>query len=86
LTKTINADGESGFIRTNGATLSNLGTYARTLTAVVDAQTTPVSFTIIIKDPCQASTFVAGTTPANIVITMPSAGPTSQTQYIMTDV
>jgi hypothetical protein len=86
LTKTINVDGESGFIRTNGATLANIGTYARTLTAVVDAQTTPVSFTVVIKDPCQASNFVNGSTPADIIITMPSAGPTSQTQYIMTDV
>jgi hypothetical protein len=53
---------------------------------VVDAQTTPNSFTIVVKDPCQTSTFVNGSTPADITISMPSAGPTSQTQYIITDV
>ena len=86
LTNNVNADGESGYLRTNGATLANLGQFVRTLTAVVDAQTQVVSFTINIKDPCQASTFVDGATPADMTITMPSAGPTSQTQYILTDV
>ena len=85
--RTINADGESGYVRISGHTLSNLNTYSMTLTAVVDAQTTVSSFTVIIKDPCKRAVFQ--TTPAplsDMTMNMPSTGTQTQTVKIYTDV
>jgi hypothetical protein len=85
--RTVNANGESGYVRLTGATLANIGTYSMTLTAIVDAQTTTNAFTMIIMDPCKRAIFE--TTPAPILmmtITMPSSGPTTQTVKIYTDV
>jgi len=57
LSRTINADGESGYVRISGETLSDLGTYSMTLTSVVDSVTSTSSFTVIILDPCKRAIF-----------------------------
>jgi hypothetical protein len=73
--RTINADGESGYVRINGATLANLGTYSLTLTAAVDSKTTVSSFTVIILDPCARAVFETNPAPlSDMTVIMPAAG------------
>jgi len=73
--RTVNANGESGYVRVTGATLADIGTYSMTLTAVVDAQTTTNAFTVIILDPCKRAVFETSSAPlSTMTIVMPSGG------------
>jgi hypothetical protein len=85
--QSTNADGNSGKVTINNATLADKGTFAMTLTATVDGKTASIAFTIIIKDPCSRAVFQ--TTPAplsNMTVTMPSAVTSTQAVSIKTDV
>jgi hypothetical protein len=76
--RTINADGESGFVRLNSFTLLHGGSYAMTLDAAVDAQTTQITFNVKIVDPCIRAVFETNPAPINnMVITMPTIIPTT---------
>jgi hypothetical protein len=76
--RTIGADGESGYVRITGATLTNQGSYAMTLTATLDSATQISSFTVVIKDPCKRSIFETSPNPLlTMNISMPSGGPSS---------
>lgn len=76
--RTINADGESGYIRITGATLLDQGTYAMTLTADLDGTTKTASFTVIILDPCKRAVFLTNPNPLSTMnVALPSTGPTT---------
>ena len=73
MTTTNNADNISGVVTINNATLSNVNTYAMTLSAVVDGVTASAAFTVIIKDPCSRSVFQTSPAPlVDMMVTMPS--------------
>jgi hypothetical protein len=74
---TVNADNLNGSVSITGATLANIGTYNMVLQASVDAQIITYNFDVIILDPCKFSTFDNPSSLVDMVITMPSAGPTT---------
>ena len=83
----LSSTATAGNIRISGATISNHGTYAQTLTATVDGKTSIAGYEVIIKDPCSSATFE--TTPAglvNMTVNMPSSATSTQTVVIKTDV
>ena len=47
----------AGKARISGALVGHLGTYAKVLTATVDAKTATVGFSVIIEDPCKTAVF-----------------------------
>ena len=74
----INGNGVSGFVRINGATLANGGTYSMTLSAGLDSATVTNNFIVKIVDPCIHSIFETVPAPINtMAVTMPTAGPTT---------
>jgi hypothetical protein len=52
-----------GIVRISGAIFGDIGIYAETLTATVDAQSITVNFSIIIEDPCKTAIFQTNPAP-----------------------
>jgi hypothetical protein len=76
--RTVNADGESGYVRVNGAVLADGGQYSMTLTANLDSATVTNNFIVKIIDPCIRAIFETSPNPlATMTVTMPTAGPTT---------
>jgi hypothetical protein len=92
--QTDSGDGESGTISVTAVTLTDVGVYDCTLTASLTALknggttvTINTPYTVEIHDPCKTAIWELTPDPViDMVIVMPSAGPTTQTIKIWTDV
>jgi hypothetical protein len=76
--RTINADGESGYVRIAGYLLPDGGTYSMSLKADLDVATVTNVFIVKIIDPCIRAIFEMVPSPTlDMTITMPTSGPST---------
>ncbi len=59
----LSSTSSGGSVRISGANFADIGIYAETLTATVDAQSITVNFSIIIEDPCKIAIFQTNPAP-----------------------
>ena len=86
ITNSNDAGNMTGSIVLNGCTLpTSVNTYSCNLTAIVDGKTATANFTIIIQDPCKRAIFDTVNPFTLITATMPTAGPTTSSPAVKTD-